>query len=469
MRERHRCGRGALPGTRYHTIPLVAMADLDVFLTEAPGKSLYALLGVPQTTAIAELKKAYRRLCLWCHPDKNPDPRAADAFLLVCSAFELLSDPTRRKAYDASIRPAIPKPAFAKPRVYEPAFARTQAGAFSPNAGRGSRWTDEAWRDAGNWPYDQRRPAAPSEPRVRPRSAPAKPRPRSAGVESARRRSRERAAAAREQREAMEREAQMRREEAERRRQAGTDEAQRARATARRRAAATAQKRANEARKKYAEASANDTKATVRPASARHPKKTKAENEDTWKSIMRDLAAPEHSRRRALAHEKLRRELDRHKAEWDKFERDFQKSDATRMPLPSLDREPPVAAEPPRVRASNDDDVDVRAVQRGGPFVVRHRTEPKDLYAWVSHDAMRLQWRALDMGAADGAPCGFAALDAVDSVRVRHRKGVPVICVKEPGRKLFLELAPESDLSAATWASTLTHLVRLARESSAFS
>ena len=136
------------------------MADLDAFLAEAPNKNLYALLGVPHTSTIAELKKAYRRLCLWCHPDKNPNPRAADAFLLVCSAFELLSDPTRRKAYDASLRPAIPKPAFAKPRVYEPAFARTQAGAFSPNAGRGSRWTDEAWRDAGNWPYDQRRPAA---------------------------------------------------------------------------------------------------------------------------------------------------------------------------------------------------------------------------------------------------------------------------------------------------------------------
>ena len=440
------------------------MADLDAFLTEAPGKSLYALLGVPHTGTIAELKKTYRRLCLWCHPDKNPDPRAADAFLLVCSAFELLSDPARRKAYDASIRPTIPKPAFAKPQ-YRPV---PRYDAFSPNAGRGARWTEEQWRDAGNWPYDARTTAPKPEPRVRPRSAPAKPRPRSAGVESARRRSRERAAAAREQREAMEREAQLRREEAERRRQAGTDEAQRARATARRRAAATAQKRANEARKKYAEASAKTP--VVRPASARRPAKTRAENEDTWKSIMRDLAAPEHSKRRALAHAKLRRELDRHKAEWDKFERDFQKSDATRMPLPSLDREPPVApVEEPRVRASNDDDVDVRAVQRGGPFVVRHRTEPKDLYVWVSHDAMRLQWRALDMGAADGAPCGFAALDAVDSVRVRHRKGVPVICVKEPGRKLFLELAPESDLSAATWASTLCHLVRLARESSAFS
>ena len=439
------------------------MADLDVFLTEAPGKSLYALLGVPPAATIQELKKAYRRLCLWCHPDKTPHPRAADAFLLVCSAFELLSDPARRKAYDASIRPTIPKPAFAKPQ-YRPV---PRYDAFSPNAGRGARWTEEQWRDAGNWPYDARTTAPKPEPRVRPRSAPAKPRPRSAGVEQARRRSRERAAAAREQREAMEREAQARREEAERRRQAGTDEAQRARATARRRAAATAQKRANEARKKYAEASAKTP--VVRPASARRPAKTRAENEDTWKSIMRDLAAPEHSKRRALAHAKLRRELDRHKREWDKFERDFQRSDATRMPLPSLDREPPVAASPveePRVR---DDDVDVRAVQRGGPFVVRHRTEPKDLYAWVSHDAMRLQWRALDMGAADGAPCGFAALDAVDSVRVRHRKGVPVICVKEPGRKLFLELAPESDLSAATWASTLTHLVRLARESSAFS
>ena len=114
--------------------------------------------------------------------------------------------------------------------------------------------------------------------------------------------------------------------------------------------AATAQKRANEARKKYAEASA---KTRVRPASARHPpKKTRAENEDTWKSIMRDLAAPENSKRRALAHEKLRKELDRHKKEWDKFERDFQKSRTRRgcryRPWIGSHRS---RVEPPRVRA----------------------------------------------------------------------------------------------------------------------
>ena len=143
------------------------MADLDAFLAEAPGKSLYALLGVSHTSTIAELKKAYRRLCLWCHPDKTPHPRAADAFLLVCSAFELLSDPARRKAYDASLRPTIPKPAFAKPQ-YRPV---PRYDAFSPNAGRGARWTEEQWRDAGNWPYDQRR-TEPEPVRVRPRSAP---------------------------------------------------------------------------------------------------------------------------------------------------------------------------------------------------------------------------------------------------------------------------------------------------------
>ena len=239
LRERHRCGRGAVRAIRCRpargTTPTYPYSLWRTWMPSSRkprARASTTLLGVPHTSTIAELKKAYRRLCLWCHPDKNPDPRAADAFLLVCSAFELLSDPTRRKAYDASLRPAIPKPAFAKPRVYEPGRATTpilptpaaaRAGPKNSGATRAIGRTTRGGRD-GTPGNDQRRPRT-----GRGRRSRAKPRPRSAGVEQARRRSRERAAAAREQSEAMEREAQLRREEAERRRQAGTDEAQRAR------------------------------------------------------------------------------------------------------------------------------------------------------------------------------------------------------------------------------------------------
>ena len=195
-------------------------------------------------------------LCLWCHPDKTPHPRAADAFLLVCSAFELLSDPARRKAYDASLRPTIPKPAFAKPRVYEPVAApkRRLLSERRPRRALDRRTVARRGQLALRPEADRTRARA-CAAAVRPLRA-AKPRPRSAGVEQARRRSRERAAAAREQREAMEREAQggvRKRSGVDRR--APTRPSARARRRAAR-AAATAQKRAAEARKKYAEASA---------------------------------------------------------------------------------------------------------------------------------------------------------------------------------------------------------------------
>ena len=74
-------------------------------------KDLYELLGVSRADAEAEdwrarLKRAYRRLALLYHPDKNPaDPEAAAAkFLEISEAYRVLSDDARRREYDATGR-----------------------------------------------------------------------------------------------------------------------------------------------------------------------------------------------------------------------------------------------------------------------------------------------------------------------------------------------------------------------------
>lgn len=65
------------------------------------GRDFYATLEVPKTATEDEIKKAYRRLAVKYHPDKNPgDPSAAEKFKEVGAAFEVLSDADKRKVYD---------------------------------------------------------------------------------------------------------------------------------------------------------------------------------------------------------------------------------------------------------------------------------------------------------------------------------------------------------------------------------
>jgi curved DNA-binding protein len=64
-------------------------------------KDYYAILGVSKTASAEEIKKTFRKLALKYHPDRNPGDKAAETrFKEISEAYEVLSDPEKRKKYD---------------------------------------------------------------------------------------------------------------------------------------------------------------------------------------------------------------------------------------------------------------------------------------------------------------------------------------------------------------------------------
>ena len=64
-------------------------------------KELYGVLGVDKSASDDEIKKAYRKLAMKYHPDRNPgDKPSEESFKEANAAYEVLSDPKKRAAYD---------------------------------------------------------------------------------------------------------------------------------------------------------------------------------------------------------------------------------------------------------------------------------------------------------------------------------------------------------------------------------
>ncbi|KAK7099703.1 dnaJ homolog subfamily B member 1-like [Littorina saxatilis] len=64
------------------------------------GKDYYKILGTAKGASDDEIKKAYRKMALKYHPDKNKSPGAEDKFKEIAEAYDVLSDPKKKEIFD---------------------------------------------------------------------------------------------------------------------------------------------------------------------------------------------------------------------------------------------------------------------------------------------------------------------------------------------------------------------------------
>src|SRR4026209_2817270 len=63
-------------------------------------RDLHEILGIPRDADPTEIKAAYRKLARTLHPDVNADPADQERFKEITGAYEILSDPAKRRRYD---------------------------------------------------------------------------------------------------------------------------------------------------------------------------------------------------------------------------------------------------------------------------------------------------------------------------------------------------------------------------------
>ncbi|XP_012530456.2 dnaJ homolog subfamily C member 1 [Monomorium pharaonis] len=83
--------------------------ELEVFdVVEEVNQNFYDVLGVTQSANASEIKKAFRRLSLQLHPDKNPAEDAELQFRKLVAVYDILKDPGKRQKYDNVLVNGLP-------------------------------------------------------------------------------------------------------------------------------------------------------------------------------------------------------------------------------------------------------------------------------------------------------------------------------------------------------------------------
>ena len=118
----------------------------------------YATLGVDREADADTIKKAYRRLARQYHPDVNPDPSSQDTFKEVSAAYEVLSDPQKRRTYDLGGDPfgqggfggagGAAGQGFSFTDIMDAFFGGAAGGAGGGGGGRGPRSRGRRGQDA---------------------------------------------------------------------------------------------------------------------------------------------------------------------------------------------------------------------------------------------------------------------------------------------------------------------------------
>ena len=114
--------------------------------TMAKKRDYYEVLGVNRDASDDDIKKAYRKLAMKFHPDRNPDnPKAEEQFKEAKEAYEILSDSQKRAAYDqfghAGVDPQAGGPGFGGAGMggFADAFSDIFGDIFGGNRGGGGR------------------------------------------------------------------------------------------------------------------------------------------------------------------------------------------------------------------------------------------------------------------------------------------------------------------------------------------